>query len=84
MVCSPCLDVDSTLSFQRYASRETSLLKTRIISRRISNFDETGPHNLELSALERLKITPYTYNAVKGMSTFSCFVFKSNPFDISR
>ena len=26
MVCSPCLDVDSTLSIQRYASRETSLV----------------------------------------------------------
>ena len=26
MVCSPCLDVDSTLSIQRYASRGTSLV----------------------------------------------------------
>ena len=26
MVCSPCLDVDLTLSIQRYASRETSLI----------------------------------------------------------
>ena len=32
-MCSPGLDVESTLSIQRYASRETSLLVIRKITR---------------------------------------------------
>ena len=41
------------------------------MSRRSSNFDQIGPHNIELSAVDHLKIPPKTCNAEIGVSTFS-------------
>ena len=40
---------------------------TRIISRMSFNFGQIGPSATELSALERLKIPPYTYNEENGL-----------------
>ena len=43
-------------------------------TRRSSKFGQIGPLRAELSALERLTKSPYTYNRENGVATFfSCF-----------
>ena len=39
-------------------------------AKRSSKFFQIGPPTTELGALERLKISPYTYNGENGVATF--------------
>ena len=44
-------------------------------ARRSSKFVQIGPPTTELGVLERLKISPYTYNGKNGVATFYRTVF---------
>ena len=70
-----CCHVFSVTIYLIYFKFVGTVLRTCIIPRRSSSFDQIGLHNMELSAVDRLKITTKSCNAEKGASTFFFWLF---------
>ena len=70
-MCSPCLDAESTLSIQRYASRETSLviLIVRILSLYYENINTNASEALQTS-YDHYKCVAVDQNGLRTASEY--------------